>query len=141
MNTLPLPAPIPTSGYDAWFLNRDEELFSLPVVALVAEEVFYGTGVEDEQPSIEWEPAVLNVGGSLVATHEATRFPGIANGLFVGILRSKYTAELAEEILEATRVVMPGLGGNFASPPKPEEMCGRVTAAKIRLGELDRWVA
>lgn len=73
-------APIPTSGYNAWFLAATGDPFALPVVCLIPHAVAYHDGDELIE-SIEYGPAVLSPGGLLTTLYDAEAVPPLLGGV------------------------------------------------------------
>lgn len=135
-DTLPAPiAPVPVSGYTAWFIGRDDQPVGLPVFALIHRWACYGPDDRGEQiVDSEWEPAVLSYGGSLVPVWEADNIPAMVGAVLVGLAPSTMTSEAALGWLEH-QLVMPDSEGERAKlgAVDCEGMVGRLTAARMRL--------
>jgi hypothetical protein len=127
-STLPEPAPIPMTGYTAYFVNYEGDLFSLPVIALAP---YYELYVEGGTPTLEWEPAVMNAAGSIIGLHSGST-EHLIDGFFVGVTPAGKTIGDAEAFLDSQYVVHPD---KQYVPGEPREWIGRVAAARIRLSK------
>ena len=133
---MPIPSDNLTAvtGYRAWFIDRGDEAFGLPIVALEHHVVDYGPGETGDGILVsEWRPIVITAGGSVLRLDDAESVPALADGVFVGVAPASMSQEKALHWLENDRVATPGPDHPRLGNVDDEDMVGRVTSARMRL--------
>jgi len=118
-----LPAPVAVSGTNAWFISIDDRktVFAIPITCLVPSWNSY-SGHPDEEPHLEWDPAVITAGGFLSELNENVTMPAMHRGILIGCAPATLDQAAALAHLELLTVAGPG-----------EDDIGRYTAAQMRL--------
>lgn len=119
----PLPAPVPVTGVNAWFVSIEdrETVFFVPVTCLLPSWMSY-SGHPEEELHLEWDPAIISANGFLTELSDNATMPAMHRGVLIGCAPASLDKAAALAHLEHMTVAGPG-----------EDDIGHYTAAQMRL--------